>query len=193
MRRTGNLLALVFLCAVSVALAAAERDAAGGGHFNLELWKTVNFVLLAAGLGWLMYRLLPPFFRGRTRSIQKEIAEAQELKEKAEARTAEMERRMANLEHQIAELREAAKAELVAEEARIQQETEWAAARLEANAKGEIASALTQARRELRAFAAELAVDLARRKMEERMTPEIQERLVNSLADSLERRGGKRV
>ncbi len=190
MKRTGQLVAVALFCAATAALAAAEGEAGGEHHFNIELWKTINFVLLASLLGWLMARRLPPFFSGRTRSIQKEIAEARELKEKAEARTAEMERRMANLEHQIAELREAAKKELAAEEARIQQETEWAAARLEANAKGEIASALTQARRELRAFAAELAVDLARRKVEERMTPEIQVRLVGSLAETLKRRNG---
>ena len=192
MRRSIGFAAAGLFCAAPAALAAAEGE--GGGHaLNFELWKSVNFVLLAAVLGWLAYKHLPSFFAGRTRSIQKEITEARELKEKAEARAAEMESRMANLEHQIAELREEAKAELAAEEARIQEETERAAARLEANARGEIASATAQARRELRAFAAELAVDLARRKVEERMTPQIQMRLVDTLAQSLQPKDRKRT
>ncbi len=191
MRQVRKLLFIALLLAASLAVAATEAEAPGEPHFNVELWKTLNFVLLAAGLVWLIRKFLLPYFSQRTQQIQDGIAEARKLKESAEARAAEMERRLAGLEHQIAEMRDKARAEMAAEEARIQRETEWAAARLEANAKGEIASAVTQARRQLRAFATELAVDLARRKVEEQMTPQIQARLVDALAGSLKPKSGR--
>ena len=38
------------------------------------IWKWANFVILAAGLGYLMKKHLPPMFRERTTEIQKDIA-----------------------------------------------------------------------------------------------------------------------
>ncbi len=55
------------------------------------VWKWANFAITAAGLGYLISKNLPPFFRSRTVSIQKGISEAQLTKREAEKRVAEME------------------------------------------------------------------------------------------------------
>ena len=168
--------------------ADAEHAAEGGAHaVNVDLWKTVNFLILAVGLGWLIKKYLSPYFRKRTAEIQDGIVEARKLKAEAETRAAQMEERMAHLDDEIAALREAAKKELAAEEERLKADTGRSVARMQSNAQQEIASATKQAKKELRAYSAELALELARRKVRERMTPEIANSLMDSMVSDLKR------
>ncbi|MCW5980729.1 MAG: hypothetical protein KIT09_21795 [Bryobacteraceae bacterium] len=156
-------------------------------HDSSTFWKTVNFAILAAAIGYGMAKFGGAFFRSRTAEIQSGIAEATRLRQEAEARAADMERRMANLSAEVEELRRAAREELEAEERRFAAETEQLVVRMQANAEQEIASAANQARKELRAYSAELALELARRKIQSRMTPELADDLVDAFVRDLDR------
>ena len=70
-------------------------------------------------------------------------------------------------------MRKAAKDEAAQEGARIRQETERELAKIQTNADHEIANALKTAQIELKSYSAQLAVDLARKKVRDRMTPPI--------------------
>jgi F-type H+-transporting ATPase subunit b len=167
----------------------AGHEAAGEGEHhddNSTLWKTINFVILAAAIGYGISKAGPAFFRSRTAEIQRGIAEATRLQEQAETHAAEMTRRLENLDAEIADLRREARAELEAEDRRIQASTAQLMARMQANAEQEIASAGKQARKELRAYSSELALELARQKIRSRMTPE----LANTMMDSFVRELG---
>ena len=187
MRRLLILLVLAGLCAGPI-LAAEHGEGGEEEATHVDLWKTVNFAILAAGLGWATKKYGGPYFRGRTKKIQQDIVEARKLKQEAEARAAEMERRMANIEAEIEELRESAKGEIAAEEQRLKAATEQSVARMKASAEREIASAAKQARKDLKVFAGELALELARQKLRDRMTSEVSARLIDSLVDDLPRR-----
>ena len=158
-----------------------------GGHANVDLWKTFNFTLLALGLGWLLKKFAGPYFRSRTKEIQQGIVEARRLKEEAEAKSAEMVERMSGLDAEITALRDSAKEEIGAEESRLKAETGQAAERMKANAEQEISSAAKQAKNDLRAYAAGLALELARQKARERMTPEVESGLIEAVIVDLER------
>lgn len=170
---------------LAIGMLAAEHGESHDSHASIDLWKSVNFVLLAAGLGWLMHKFLGKYFRQRTEDIQQGIVGARKEREEAEARAAEMDRRMANLESEIAGLKTSASEEMAAEEARLKRETEQLIARLGANAEQEIASAAKHARKELRAYATELALKLAHQKIRDRMTPELADSLMDSFTDDL--------
>ncbi len=182
---------------LAVALLAAEQHAehpeGGESHPPVDLWKTVNFAILAAGLGWLIRKFALGYLNGRTVAIQEGIREAHEIKAAAEARAAEMERRLAGLDAEIAQLRARGLEEIAEEEARLRAETGRAMARMQTNAEQEMASAVKQARKELRAQAAELALRLARQKVAERMTPEAESRLMGAFVQDVGRVFRKQV
>ena len=52
-------------------------------------WKWANFVILVAGLGYLVAKTLPTLFKSRTEEIQKGIAEARAIKQDADKRAAQ--------------------------------------------------------------------------------------------------------
>lgn len=179
---------------------AAQRGASaesghGGGHEGGEdavsketLWKIVNFVILAGGLGYLIAKSAPAFFRARTAQIQRSIQEAARMREEAEARAAGIEQRMKNLGGEIEQLRQSAAGEIAREGERVKAETERQAARIRSQGQQEISAAAKSARQELRGYASDLATQLAAEKIKAQMTPQAQDALLEAFVRDLERR-----
>ena len=142
-------------------------------------WKWANFLILAAGLGYLIRKHAPAFFQQRSREIQLGISEATKTKQEAEARAAVIERRLAGLESEITKLRAEAREEIAAEGGRISRETIHRLQRIQAQSTQEIELMSRAAKAELRKYSAELALDLAQQRIRGRMTKEAQD----SLAD----------
>ena len=142
---------------------------------TILLWA--NFALLAIGLGYLIKKYGAPFFADRSERIQREIVEAAKVKADAEARSAEVDRRLANLQADLAALRVESRQELDSMERLATAKTSAEMAKIQSNAEQEIAAAGKAARLELKRYSAELAVNLAAEKIRARMTPEAQEAL----------------
>lgn len=187
MKAAGVLLAAVLLAPGAGCAAEAE----GGHATSSTLWKSLNFAVLAAGFVYLIQKAGRPYLRSRTRQIQEAIAEAGRLRQEAEARAAEMDRRLSNLAAEIEELRAQARRQMAQEEERLKAETERLVARLQHSAELEIASAAKRARQELQAHAAQLALELARVKIRQRMTPEIAAGLIDAFVENLGRTAGR--
>ncbi len=153
---------------------------------DLSIWKWANFLILAAGLGYLAGKNAGPFFASRSGQIRKDMVEAAELRKEAEERASHVEQRLANLETEIAALRAGAQQEAQAEGARVAQQAAAEMAKIQTQAEQEIASAAKAARTELRRYSAELAVGLAERKIRDRMTPAAQNTLVDRFVHDLE-------
>jgi F-type H+-transporting ATPase subunit b len=130
-------------------------------------WLSVvlNFVLIAGAIIWAARKFLPGMFRDRTTAIQKAMQEAQNASEDARRRLAEIEARLMKLDTEIGAMRDAAEKEGAAEESRIKAAAEEAARKIVASAEQEIAAAAKAARRQLTAYAADLAVGLARKQI----------------------------
>jgi F-type H+-transporting ATPase subunit b len=129
------------------------------------IFLVINFVILAAGLVWVVRKTLPNGFAPRTAEIQKGIEDARKASAEASARLAEIESRLAKLDAEIAAVRSAAEADFSVEEQRIKAAAEQDAKNVIAAAEQEIAAAARTAQRELKAFIADLAVDLAEKKI----------------------------
>ena len=80
----------------------ASEASGEGEHGGMEIWKWANFAILAGGLGYLIGKNAGPFFAGRTQQIRKDMIESGEMRKQAEARAAEVDRRLASLETEIA-------------------------------------------------------------------------------------------
>ena len=130
-------------------------------------WLSVllNFAVIAAVIVWAGRKYLPGMFRDRTASIQKAMQEAQKASEEARRRLAGIESRLMKLDVEIGMMRDAAEKEAAAEEARIQAAAEEDARKIVQSAEQEIAAAVKAARRDLTAYAADLAVGLAQKQI----------------------------
>ncbi len=131
-------------------------------------WLSVvlNFLVIAAIIIWAARKFLPGMFRDRTAAIQKAMQEAQKASAEAGRRLAEIESRLAKLDAEIGAMRTHAEMEGAAEEARIQTAAQEDARKIVATAEQEIASAAKAARRQLTAYAADLAVGLAQKQIQ---------------------------
>lgn len=130
-------------------------------------WLSVltNFAVIAALIFWAGRKTLPGFFRDRTASIQKAMQEAQKASEEARRKLAEIDARLSKLDIEIDAMREAAEKEGTAEAARIEAAAKDDARKIVAAAEQEIAAAAKAARRQLTAYAADLAVGLAQKQI----------------------------
>jgi F-type H+-transporting ATPase subunit b len=143
----------------------------------------LNFVVIAGIIFWASRKHLPGMFRDRTLSIQKAMQEAQKASEEARRRLAEIESRLMRLDGEIGMMRDAAEKEAAAEEARIQAAAQEDARKMVESAQQEIASAAKTARRELTAYAADLAVSLAKKQIH--VDAATDRTLVRNFADEL--------
>lgn len=164
----------------------ASEPPAEGEKGGMVLWKWANFAVLAIVIGWAAKKNAGPFFAARTRQIRKDMLEADDLRKQAEARAADVDRRLANLESEIAALREESTREAQSETERLSRATTAEIAKIQAHAEQEIASAGKAARMELKRYSAELAISLAEQKIRARLTPETQDALVNGFVRHLE-------
>jgi F-type H+-transporting ATPase subunit b len=138
-------------------------------HISLQnaYWLSIvlNFIVIGAAIFWASRKSLPGIFRDRSAAIQKAMQEAQKASEEAQRRLAEIESRLAKLDVEIGTMRDAAEKEGAAEAERIQLAAEEDARKIIAAAEQEIAAAAKAARRQLKVFAADLAVGLARKQI----------------------------
>jgi F-type H+-transporting ATPase subunit b len=179
--------ALVFgTCLVLHAQPSEQGEAKREAGEVSPIWAWANFAMLAAGLGYLVVKKGGPWFAARSLAIRKGIAEAEEIRAEAEARAADVDRRLAGLEAEIEALRGHARQEQAAEAERIRQQTAADLTRIQEHAAREIDAAGKTARIELKRYAAQLAVDLAEQKIRRQMTPGIQSALVENFVRDLD-------
>jgi F-type H+-transporting ATPase subunit b len=181
----GFLLVLLF---AAVSVHAAEESSNAALERATEIFKWINFAIVAGVIVWVFSKKLPPVFRKKAEAISSAIAIATNAKAAADAQLREAETRLANLQKEVAELRAFAERESAAEVERLRAATQSDAQKIAAAAKAEIEAAERAARLELKALAANLAVDGAETLLAKQLTPKAQESLINDFVKSLEGR-----
>ena len=125
----------------------------------------LNFAVVAGAIIWASKKNLPAMFQNRTASIQHSMAQARKTSEEANRRLSDIEGRLSRLGTEILEMRTAGEKEAADEEARTKEAAIEDARRIVQSAEQEIAAAARTARRDLTAYAADLAVSLARKQI----------------------------
>jgi F0F1-type ATP synthase membrane subunit b/b' len=138
-----------------------------GLSLDRAYWLCVllNFAVVAGAILWASKKHLPTMFKNRTASIQHAMAEARKTSEEANRRLSDIEGRLSRLGAEIEGMRVAGEKEAADEEARTKAAAIEDAKRIVESAEQEIAAAARTARRELTAYAADLAVSLARKQI----------------------------
>jgi F-type H+-transporting ATPase subunit b len=190
MKRRGWSVLFGLLVVVFSAAASAYAGEEGGSATEraTELFKWINFAIVAGILGWVFLKLTPPFFRGNAEAINSAITKATAVKTEADRQFREAENKLAHLQQEISELRATAHQEATAEAQRIRNVTRSDAEKVALAARVEIEAAERAARLELKVRAADLAVTGAEHLLVKQLTPQTQESLVASFVKSLEGR-----
>jgi F0F1-type ATP synthase membrane subunit b/b' len=148
-------------------------------------WKWANFIILAGALGFLITKQAGAYFSGQSQAIASGIKEAAKVKQDAEMRVAQIEKRLAGLGEEVNKLRSTALAEMTSEMERIGQETERMVSRLHRQAEEEIELMTKAARQEIRVYSAGLAVQLAEQRIRAGLDTNTQTALANGFIQDL--------
>jgi len=181
----------VSVCAallICTCVASAAEEANSTTEHATELFKWINFGILAAVLLWVFAAKLPPVFRANAETIASAITKATAMKAEADRQLAEAEAKLVRFEQEVIALRAAAEKEAAADAERIREMAKSDAEKISLAAKAEIEAAERAARMELKAIAAKLAVDGAESLLAKQLTAQAQESLVSGFVTSLEGR-----
>lgn len=162
-----------------------EASSEEGGHGLDLLFRIINFAILAGALVYLLRKPLGDYLDAKTEQIRQELAEAVGKREHAEIDRKEAKARLDGLDQEIAEARKKGLADAEAERQRILEAAKVEAAGLAENAKRQLAEELELARRKLTARAAELSVEMARKKIGEQIKDDDRRRLFEKSLENL--------
>jgi F-type H+-transporting ATPase subunit b len=145
------------------------KATAGMLHISTEatarLFEIINFSIIVLAIVIPLIRFIPRFLRKRGEKVRTDIEAARKVTEDANARLSAVEAKLSSLGDEIAKFRAEVDQEILRDEARIKATLEEESARIVASAEQEITVAAAQARRGLRNFAADLAIDHATKQM----------------------------
>ncbi len=177
----------VLALSLSSTLLHASGGEGGGAHegaaaqtflgLPINLWQGINLVLFIALLVWVLRKPVATFFGGRTEEVAKQLQKAEEDRAKAAALLAEIESRVARLDGELAEIRARAQREAVEEQAALLKAADDDANKLVAKAHGEMDARVRAARKELTAYAGDLAVGIAKEILAKNVTADDESRI----------------
>jgi F-type H+-transporting ATPase subunit b len=183
MRRAALFLALVLLGAG--AASAQEGGSAADSNAGL-IFKWVNFAIVFFAIAYAFAKAGGPAFRARAEKIGAQIGEAARAREAAEQQRHEAQQKRANLDKEVAEMRDAAKRDAAAEAQRLRELAKEEAVKIERIAQAEIAAAERAARLDLKRLEARLAVEGAETMLRREITPQGEAQLFRAFVAELE-------
>jgi F-type H+-transporting ATPase subunit b len=143
------------------------------------LGKTVNFIILFGGLGFLLAKPLRKFLAEIGLSVEKTIQETERAKTEAEERLGSLQERMLSLEQEVRKIKSEGEEAGEREKTRVLTLARQESEKIRSFAAQEIEALSQSAQAELRKHAAEMAVSLAKANIERRLTPELHSRLID--------------
>ena len=180
-----NLAAVSFVFASSGGAEGAEHAAPWWKDY---IWKIINFLLLFILLFKFAKKPMQNFFQKRTELIEKTLNEAKEAKALSLKALQAVETRLKAKDAEIEVILAASKKSGELERDSIIAESDRLKAKILEQAKTNIEYELKHAKEAIKAEAVELAMELAEKKLKEKLTKEEQEKLFE---DSLMKIGGK--
>jgi len=169
---------------------AGPALAASGGEGDVTkdlLYRVLNLVLLIGVLVYFARKPIQGFFSDRRNQIRDSLDSASELCRRAESRYSKWQRKLADLEDELASIRETARERAEREREQILADARAAAERIEHDARSAVDQEVRRAKAQLRDEASELAVELAAEILREQVTTQDRERLFDEFLERIER------
>ncbi len=143
---------------------------------TINLLLGINFAIIFFAIVIPLFRIMPKVIRKRSQSVRQGLETARAATTDAQSRLSAVEAKLAGLGEEMKAFRAQVEQESLGDEKRIKASIGEESARIVAAAGQEITSAAAQAKRGLRNFAADLAVDQASKQLT--LTPEADRALI---------------
>jgi F-type H+-transporting ATPase subunit b len=151
------------------------------------IFRWLNFALVVGGIAYLIRKLGAPYFRENAKSIANSIRQAADERAGAERELNEASEKLARIDREIQDMRQAGVNESAAQAERIRALARTEVERIRQAARAEIAASERAAALELRAATARLATEQASALVRERMNNATEQGLFRSFIREIER------
>lgn len=155
---------------------ASDQSADGLQSF---IWPAVNLVILLAVLVYFARKPLQAYFEKRRSDISGDLQSSADELATAESTYAQWQRRMADLDGELDEIRATSRQRAEAERERIIQDAHATAERIRRDATTAVELELRRAREILREEATQLAIELAGERLSREVTEADRDRLID--------------
>ena len=185
------IVAAVLILLAGVAEASGDSHESAAEVLKQTIYQGFNLALLLGVLFYFGRKPISEFFSSRRSGIQSELSEAADLLAKAERRNSELQRRLVDLGSEVEGIREDAGRRAEEEAERILADARATAERIRLDAQAAVAQELRRAQSALREEAADLALEIATRKLHEQVGDADRERLVDEFILRVEANAGE--
>ena len=174
---------------VAALLSPAAAHAAGGEGTTVTtlVWHAINFALLVGIIVYFARSPLQAHLASRRENIEASIDGARRELDAAERRLSEWQGKVESLDSEMEELRRTVREQAESEAAQLLKDAREGAERIGRDAAAAVDQEVRVARERLRAEAAALSVQLAGELLEQRVTDEDRQRLLDDFVDRVER------
>jgi F-type H+-transporting ATPase subunit b len=156
------------------------------GETREIVYKTINFLILAGGLVYLLRKPLADFFTQRSAEIRAGLEEGRKALEASQARLSAVEEKLRRLEEEVAAFKAAAEHEMDAERQRLRQAAESEAQKILESARARMETAARAAQLDLKRYIADQALTQAEQLIRARMDDSTRQRLVRQFVEKLQ-------
>jgi F-type H+-transporting ATPase subunit b len=148
-----------------------------------KIFIAINFAVIFFAIVIPLARIMPKMFRNRSQTLSQDLRTAREATADANSRLSAVEAKLAGLDAEMKKFRAQVEQDCIEDEKRIKASIGEESTRIVATAEQEIGAAAAQARRILRSYAAELAIDHAEKQLA--LTPETDRALISEFVSSV--------
>jgi len=171
------------------AMLLAPPEAPAGeekGETRELVFKTINFLILAGALAFLLRKPLAEYFTQRSSEIQAGLEEGRKALAESQARLSAVEEKLRRLEEEIAAFKATAEREMDAERQRLRQAAEAEAQKILESARARMETATRAAQLDLKRYIADQALTQAEQLIRARMDDPTRRRLVRQFVEKLQ-------
>jgi len=177
----------IALLAAAGSAAASEGSAAAGWGVLDTVGRIVNLAILLGILFFALRKSLPVIFANRREGIRTALEEARRARQAVEAKLQSIEEKMSRVDAELESIRKSAGQEAEEERRRILEMSQREADKIVAAARQGIEGLTRTAEKELRRYAAELAVDLAETRLRHDVGEADQKKMFEKFVNKLEK------
>jgi F-type H+-transporting ATPase subunit b len=167
----------------SAAVQSLAKHAGVSTETMAQLTEDLNSAIMIGAILWFIFLFVPKMYRRRSESLQKNLFDARSASAAASARLAVIEERLSKLGIEIEAIRAQTERDSADDEKRIHDSLEAEKQRLLSSVEQEVEAAGAAARRDLKKYAANLAVERAMAEI--RLTDEDDRALIRSFGQNL--------
>jgi F-type H+-transporting ATPase subunit b len=179
-----GIVTIILLTALDVYASGGGGESKGHDWANFA-WRSMNFIVLAGFLYWLLAKKIKEFFAGRREDIKASLEQAQAAKEEAEQKYKEYTAKLEKATEEIAGISEMIKSQGLAEKERIISDAKKAAEKMKEDTQARVEQELKKAGNLLRAEAVKLSVEMAEELLKRNIRPEDHDVMVKDYLDKV--------